>query len=44
MTLAEALILGVATLSVAGLRAWWVLRPFERHRRELKRAREHAAE
>ena len=44
MTLAEALILGAATLLIAGIMAWWVLRPFERHRRELREAQKHPAE
>jgi hypothetical protein len=43
MTLVEALIVGVATLSVAGVMAWWVLRPFERARR-VRDAQKHAAE
>jgi hypothetical protein len=43
MSLEEVLMLGAATLGVAALMAWWVLRPFERHRRE-RRNHRHAAE
>ncbi len=43
MTFVEALVLGVVTLSAAGMMAWWVLRPFERARRE-QRQSHHAAE
>ena len=43
MTLEEALILGLATFAFVIPMMWWVLRPFERERRERRRA-EHAAE
>ncbi len=43
MTFIEALIVGAVTLSLAGIMAWWVLRPFERARRE-RRQSHHAAE
>jgi hypothetical protein len=43
MTLVEALAVGAVTLSVATIMAWWVLRPFERERRE-RRQSHHAAE
>ena len=43
LTVEEALVYGGATLAAAVLMAWWVLRPFERARRE-QRAQEHAAE
>jgi hypothetical protein len=44
MTFEEALILGFVTLIFAALSAWWVLRPFERHRRELRNITRHPAE
>lgn len=44
MTFQEALILGGATLAFVAVMGWWVLRPFERYRRELRRARRQAAE
>lgn len=43
LTVEEALIYGGATLLAAIIMAWWVLRPFERARRERK-AQNHAAE
>ncbi len=43
MTFVEALAVGAVTLSLAGIMAWWVLRPFERARREQRQSR-HAAE
>lgn len=43
MTLVEALAVGAVTLSVATIMAWWVLRPFERARKE-RRHSHHAAE
>lgn len=44
MTFLEALVFSGATLLAAAIMSWWVLRPFERHRRELRDARKHAAE
>jgi len=43
LTVEEALIYGGATLLAAIIMSWWVLRPFERARREQK-AQKHAAE
>jgi hypothetical protein len=43
VTLVEALAVGAVTLSVAAIMAWWVLRPFERQRRQ-RRHSHHAAE
>lgn len=44
MTFLEALIFSGATLAMATLIAWLVLRPFERYRRELRKAQRQAAE
>jgi hypothetical protein len=43
MTFEEALVFSGATLAAVAVMAWWVLRPFERARRE-REAQEHAAE
>lgn len=43
LTVEEALLYGGATLLAAIIMAWWVLRPFERARRE-RRVQKHAAE
>lgn len=43
MTLVEALVFSGATLLMAAVISWWVLRPFERERRA-QRAQKHAAE
>ena len=43
LTLAEAAVFGGGTLAIAIVMAWWVLRPFERARRE-RETQEHAAE
>lgn len=44
MTFEETAVLAVAVLGSASVMAWIVLRPFERARREAKRARQHPAE
>jgi len=44
MTFLEALVFSGATLLAASVMAWWVLRPFERARREQREAEKHAAE
>lgn len=44
MTFTEALVFSGATLAMAVLISWWVLRPFERERRARRDAEKHAAE